>query len=282
MSRRNIIPQKYREIHEFLFAWHDILAHIVVEGDRLHLLDANFTIEETVSDSEVITLEGEKLWEWLLANGYENITRELLQKQIYFALLSDFCHFLYEALTCSERGKLTVCFTLLRKPFKDNLLLLEWLLADPNDFIEKFTSDNSDNFAPDKIPVEKKLEIIKNAEIKAQTALDQFSHIYDLRYNKKKHFGFEPVWNQAAHIVTSFKFYKTESENLNFVFSDYTAIEDQWEQLYVSLPILIYHAVEVAITLLDQIYDDVDGLTGITKLERMEQFLLAVDEINNF
>ena len=41
-------------------------------------------------------------------------------------------------------GELTVAYALLRKPLKDNLFYLEWMLADLPDFLGVFRSDGPD------------------------------------------------------------------------------------------------------------------------------------------
>jgi hypothetical protein len=50
------------------------------------------------------------------------------------ALTSDFLHHVYEGLWCLEKRKIVVAFNVLRKPLKDNLTYLCWMLADPEDF----------------------------------------------------------------------------------------------------------------------------------------------------
>jgi hypothetical protein len=102
------------------------------------------------------------LFEWLENNGYKLTVYEIYYKQIFVALLSDYCHFIYEALRTSKRGKLTVTYSLLRKPLKENLFYFEWLLADPREFITNFDSGLIHTIELSKyVPKEKKIEIKK-------------------------------------------------------------------------------------------------------------------------
>ena len=55
-----------------------------------------------------------------------------------------------------------VAFTLIRKPFLENLLIFEQLLTEEQEFLEKFESD-SKNFDPGKINAIKKKELIENS-----------------------------------------------------------------------------------------------------------------------
>lgn len=276
MDRRNIIPEKYRMLHNYIFKLHDTLTKIIIEIERRGLNSFEFSIK----DREIENIKDEDMWKWLKANGYDNVLKDLIGKQVFMGVLADMCHFLYEALTCSERGKLTVTYALLRKPLKDNLLILEWLLSDPDDFLEKFKSEDPVKFAPDKISNERKLEIIKKAEDLSDTGMDQYMFIYELRYSKKEMHSLEHFWNKANHIVTTFDYYRTESEDLNFVFSDDESRLEQWDYLYSAMPLLMYHAVEITITLLNNIFDNTENIIGLpSKIERMLEF---IEHMNDF
>jgi len=76
--------------------------------------------------------------------------------------LADLYQFVTEALICSEKGWLTASYALLRKPFRDNLFYLEWLLAEPDVFTNAFYKQDPEEFSVDKMMRESKvLEIIK-------------------------------------------------------------------------------------------------------------------------
>ncbi|TCZ75380.1 hypothetical protein E0485_17390 [Paenibacillus albiflavus] len=279
MKRRSILPKKYQKTHDYIFDLHDLLANIIYSCENYELIGSEIQIKNEEDLSHIDSLEGENLWCWLENNNYDEVIFDMMIKQVYFAVLTDLCHFIYESLTCSERGKLTVAYALLRKPLKDNLLLLEWILSDANDFISKFKSGNSENFAPDKISGQRKLEIIKNAERIADTGLEQYMFIYEMRYSKKDDFSFERIWNKANHIVTTFNFYKTKSENLNFVFFDEKEHTEYWDYYYVSMPLIMYHITEVAISILNNFQVDTSAIVEMEKNERKFKFINYVNSI---
>ena len=95
-------------------------------------------------------------------NGYGHIRDEQAYRHLVIALLADFCHFVYEALRCIPR-KLTVTYNLLRKPLRDNLLYLEWMLADRNDFMNRFRQ-GGDAIDTARLNREQKLTIIRGRD----------------------------------------------------------------------------------------------------------------------
>jgi len=248
-KKREILPKKHHFSHQYCFFLHNLLANIIVAGERDGIFKVSFELRDKRELEEFSKKTGEELWIWLENNGYEDIVYHLTCRQICVALLSDLCHFVYEALECSSKGKLTVTYALLRKPFKDNLFYLEWLLAKPQDFFQRFHFNDIRNLAISgsrSITPKKKKEIIGQAINK--TKYGQWvdpEFIYQLRYNKKVHYGMERLWQKANHLITTFKFLETEEKNFNFVFSDDTAHKLQWDYLYSFLPILLFHTLEI-------------------------------------
>lgn len=88
-------------------------------------------------------LAGDEPYQWLLDNGYKEVAERLTFKQVFAATLSDFLQFIYASLISSEKGHLAVTYSLLRKPLKENLFILELLLSKPVDFFIKFNSKTS-------------------------------------------------------------------------------------------------------------------------------------------
>lgn len=134
------LPEKYKFNHMYSFFLHDQLVDIIINGERKKKFNVKVKFDDRKLINQFKNLKGEKLYKWLRKNGFEDELGMLIFKQIYVAVLSDFCHFIHTALKCSEKGKLSVTYSLLRKPLKDHLFILEWLLANPNDFLKKFNS----------------------------------------------------------------------------------------------------------------------------------------------
>jgi len=244
------LPQKYKELHDLCFYLHGILVQVVKEGEKKKLFHTLYNIKK-ISDIQAIK-DNDDILEWLSNNGYEGEYKSIVIKQVLIAMISDYCHYVYEALKCSEKSKLAITFTLLRKPLKDNLLFFEWILTNRNEFIEKFQKD-SNYYAIDKIDSAKK-KIFIGCSVNKINYSETFNadFIYNVRYSKKTEYSLERLWNVANHLVTTCKYYKTESLNLNFVFSGPDSQESQWNYLYSVLPYLLFYTIEVIQVVLDQ------------------------------
>jgi len=231
--------------HNYCFFVHDLLVQIIKEGEKNNEFSIEIQLEEK-EKKEIEKLSCNEFTEWL-RNHHDGELYFLYYKQIFVALLTEYCQFLYTALYCSEKGQLSVTYALLRKPLKDNLLYLEWLVSDPKKFLTLFCSEDSCQ----KIEIKNvdKKTIIENAVRKIPFKIFSPDFLYDIRYNKKINFGFEELFEKANHIVTSYKFIETEIENLNFVFSTKDDKETQWNRLYVLLPGLLFYTYEICLTL---------------------------------
>ena len=84
--------------------------------------------------------KGAALVQWMENNGFDGAVRDMTERQVIAALLADANASFFEALCCSAKGKLTIAFALIRKPLRENLMLLEYLLTDREGFLE--TLDN--------------------------------------------------------------------------------------------------------------------------------------------
>lgn len=246
---RNFIPKEFRFGHKFSFFLHDLLAQIIAEGEKAKVFETVIKFKSTKEANKVRKMNKEKFWVWLSQNDRDN-HYEIIYKQVVLALLSDFCHFVYEGLKCSEKAKMTVSYALFRKPFKDNLLVFEWLLAEPADFMDKFYNEDSLIYNPQKLSPERKKELIQKAIEKTHNHRFDADVLYNLRYNRSHAFSFSGAWDKANHLVTTFDKIKTEQQNINFVFLSPDAQYSQWLQLYSWLPILLLHTFEVVESLL--------------------------------
>ncbi|GAH08133.1 unnamed protein product, partial [marine sediment metagenome] len=252
----------------------------VITGEKQNLFSVSFKIRDKKHPSEFKNLSGESFINWLEENGYEDIVMESFYRQIIVATLSDFCHFVYEGLKCSEKGKTTVAFALFRKPFKENLLFFEWLLGDPVEFMKVFYTKETSRYTIDKILKEEKIQIIANSidKIWPQERFFNEDYIYKLRYAKKCAYGFENYWQRATHLVTSFREIKTEPHNLNFIFSNYEDKESQWEFIYLMVPMLLYYTLNVVEHLFLNIAEFDSFYSNIESLRRTMNFIFWAHE----
>jgi hypothetical protein len=251
------LPPEHAFTHHYCFLLHDTLAAFVVDGSAQDAFSVSIplgNLSATQRAEFAGDLEGEALVAWLESNGFEAAVQDLTERQVIAAVISDATVFLYEALRCSEKGKLAVTFALLRKPLRENLLILELLLSDRDRFL-RLLATNTGELGIYSLPKSTNaLPIIEQA-VKSTRLSDTFdpTFLYELRYAKHQHFSLEGVWNKATHLVTTDKHFATELHNLNFVFSDEAAQQTQWDELYRKLPFLLLYFVEIAQALMQRI-----------------------------
>lgn len=255
------LPEEFHFSHDFCFFLHDQLVSTLKSGEKAGIFNYRWKFREG-DKAPPEGVVGEELITWLEKNGHKDVVFILYYKQICAALLADMLHFIYEALTCSAKGKLTVAYALLRKPMKENLLYLEWLLADPASMLAAF--DGEDIYAKSinrVFPEFKKVRVITEAIKRTEYVVwIDADFIYDLRYNKNFPAGLERLFQQANHLITSFRFMETERSNFNFVFSDEDCWSSQWEGLYSFLPFLLFHSVQIVEALISNFANRKEGV----------------------
>jgi len=245
-NRLALIPLKHWKAHEFCFFLHDRLVQLLVEyessGAHNLVTDAfqNVLDERGCEQGEIDILNFMK--EHKLIEPYKH----LISSHLVLALTSDMLHFLYEALNCFEKRKITVGFALLRKPLKENLLFLSWLLGNQDDFITRFESNNYQTL--NNVRKGKQIEIFTEA-IKKLATSDAFDAdlIWNMIYSKNHESGFESIWQRATHLITSKgELLKTEDYSINFIFE--SPNNDRfYETLYSNLPYLLMFTTQVTL-----------------------------------
>ena len=243
-----LLPKKYHTLNNLCAIIYDQLTEIFIdknyiplnEGHEFELDRKKHLLIDELKENKIHILD------WLKANNLNEDLTIVLTKHITMSIVSDFVNFIYESLSCAKRGKMTVAYALLRKPLTDELLILEQLLHDPHEFIQRFFhSGNPTNYDPSHPNIDKK-KIIKNALTKVKPNLiftEDF--IYELRYDKASPNGINSISNHALHIVTRDKHYKTEEQNLNFIFSTGDDIEDYWDHYYFFVPYLLLYSATI-------------------------------------
>jgi len=245
-ERLSFIPPEYWAAHEFCFFLHDRLAEVLIEYEakQAHTQIENAFIEVMKSidkPSEEIDILG-----FLKDKDLTKEYKQYLCGHIIMALTSDMLHFLYESLRCFEKRKFTVALSLLRKPLKENLWLLSWLLADETDFINRFEKENYQSFGG--ITKEKRISVFHKAiEKLALKEAFEAELIWDMIYSKKCLRGFEPYWQRATHLTTKYgELLKTEDYSFNYIFKN-PFDDDLFEVVYSkSLPYLLLFLMQVS------------------------------------
>lgn len=245
-TRLALIPSKYWKAHELCFFLHDSLARLLIEyessGAHNWVTEAfqKVLTEQGVENGELDMLS------FLKKHNIIEPYKHHLISHLVLALTSDMLHFLYEALSCFENRKFSVAYSLLRKPLKENLLFLSWILGDEDDFLERFSANNYQTL--NGIGKERQIEIFA-AAIKKLATKEAFDAplVREIIYSKNISSGLEPIWQRATHLITSHgELLKTEDYGINFIFDDNTD-DYYFDILYSKLPYLMIFVTQMTL-----------------------------------
>lgn len=250
------LPVQHAFAHDYCHLLNDSLGTLLRYGDEEQTFSVRIS-HQGLSATALETLnaaKGEALVQWMEHNGFGAKVRDMTERQVIAALLADANASFFEALGCSAKGKLTIAFALIRKPLRENLMLLEYLLADRDGFLATLDNDNAKLELRTTRKKSKALPIITEA-VKRTSVPDTFdpSFLFDLRYAEHKHYSLVPVLDKATHLITRNKHFATEESNLNFIFSGAAARESQWNDFYRKLPYLLLYYTEIAQALMRRI-----------------------------
>lgn len=202
-------------------------------------------------------------------HGYAKVINKSLYKHIIFSLVADYNIYVSDAIECASKGHFGTAFSLLRKPFKDDLLFIEMFYTKGYNFVAKFLKQPIGNFATDKITKDNKMKIMRKCckKINFFTA----KRLYSLRYSKTSKESLEKIWNKTSHIITSAKSYATEDGNLNIIFATQDVVEDNLVYFYkVACSVQLYF-----VTLLLNILKDECLISELDFIANMKQLYFA-------
>lgn len=243
-SRLALIPPKYWKAHEFCFFLHDSVLQALVEYEQSGAHNWVTNAFEEISKDHPVEEDFDILKFMKERNLIEPYKHHLLS-HLVLGLVSDMLNFIYESLDAFEKRKFAVGWSLLRKPLKENLLFLSWILSNEDEFIEKFESENYKTL--NNIKKEKQLEIFDGA-IKKIPNSDAFSSdlLWNHIYSKNHSSGFEPTWQRATHLITSQgDLLKTEDYTINLIFES-PFINHHYDLLHGRLPYVMIYLSSVA------------------------------------
>ena len=254
-----LLPTKYRKRHQLMLYLYDILVDMLVKADKYHLSNLSFRFIKEIN-GEI------DLFDELDRQKDLDISEYVYIPHIFFSILRDLNYYLFESLSCIERGRVTVAFSLARKPFQDNLFYLSWILVQPHDFLEKIQYGAPREYDVSNLKGEK--EFVIDLFLKAKESIQyennflDFSKeilnpelLYDIIFNRKAENSLTSVFDQSIHLVTKNKNYPTEKRNLNFIFSDDKIWDDFWQLFYEKIPYILIYLVEVAIAIFEKYFD---------------------------
>jgi hypothetical protein len=255
------IPPHLRVPHEYCFFLHDECARLLCEYEagQANVVSITFPSKEEAERFNQLVKENGPL-DAMRKGGYGAEAKQLVLNQVTMALTSDFLHHVYEGLWCLEKRKVVVAFNVLRKPQKDNLTYLCWMLADPEDFYVTFARGDPEAIAQHKVG-NRRQALFKQALAKTDLhdVLDP-ADIHAVLFDRRRHNGFEILFQHAVHLITTMHAeIKTSPENFNFIFKSLSD-DDLYEAGYWHLPTLLLFAHHVIGAVFQQMHPgDPDG-----------------------
>lgn len=242
------IPSQHVPAHEFIFFLHDQCASLLVQYEQSNIAKIGIdTIAEAYSnkfpnnDSDII-----EILQFCRNEGFDAPYYHFLISKILMGLTSDLLHFTYEALKAFEKRKFSVAYSLLRKPFKENLIFICLVLNNYENFIELFeqeTDKSLNNFY--KHSSSRKAIFEEIIPKLALPDLFEAELIDNMIFSKQYPLGLEISCQKATHLITSQgDFLKTGRMFINSIFDDPNNL-DQYEPVYTSLPYIMIFTTHV-------------------------------------
>lgn len=280
-----LLPAKYIKRHQLMLYLYDILVDILVKADKYKLSSLSFKFTNEVDEQP-------ELFDELERRKDIDISEKVFIPHIFFSILRDLNYYLFESLSCIERGKVTVAFSLARKPLQDNLFYLSWILVQPHEFLGKMQYgspkeyDVSDlkgkkDFVIDLFSKAKVLVQSKNSSLDFSQELLNPELLYDVIYNRKAENSLTSAFDKSIHLVTRNKNYPTEKQNLNFIFADDEIWDEFWNLYYQKIPYILLYLVEVIVAIFEK-YVDIDEETSeFNRYIRNLKIILALSEDDN-
>lgn len=218
-ERLKNIPERYRAQHEFCFHLHDLMASLLVQMESQNA--GHITFEIASEEERDLLSGGMHILDFLNQTGRCDIERRAVVNHICNALYSDSLHFIYEALRALEKRKFTVAFSLLRKPFKEGLLLAAQMCADEVAFFSRMKTDAKNLLNKRELDERGVKELLARAiEVCHGGNFTNQDAIYDAAFSFQNDGGLAALFDKATHLVTDFKRNQTEDYNLNFIFKN--------------------------------------------------------------
>ena len=233
-----LIPQRLHSSHKFCLEMINEIEKFIVDEAYIELKTQVFNI----SNKPSINTE-EHILDYLLRIDEKELHDKYLTKHIIHGVLIDSLYFIKEALSASSKQRLTVAFSLIRKPFVYNLVVILRTFF-TTDFLEDF--NNKEDFDATRLNKEDLKELIELSISTLITTSITKDDIYNFVFNQDIPDSLINISNKALHpSTTRNKNNLTGIQNINFIFSLSSDIEEQWTFFYSRLKILIIYHVEL-------------------------------------
>lgn len=130
-GKKIALPENYHFINNVCAALYDLIGEVITDEYYLDMATtsveyngANDILKELINNEELHSLDA------LQKAGRNDELEVMVTKHIVMSIIADFCNFIYESIVIAQKCKISVAYALLRKPFTDQLSILEQILVD--------------------------------------------------------------------------------------------------------------------------------------------------------
>lgn len=278
------VPKPFHFVNNVCAYMYDQMTEILSDTYYLDMANSNIEFGEDEQLKKAFNESEEHPLDILQKVGKNADLEVIVTKHVVMSIIADMVNFIYESMVIAKKGKMSVAYALLRKPFTDQLLILEQILSDRKDFIDRYFHDGDPKkYDPSARDLDKKA-IIDAAIKKLNSVIFQCDIIYELRYDKASEAGINAFTNHALHIVTNDKNYKTENQGMNFTFPlGDDDLEDYFSHYYYAVSILLIYTASVVDSV---VFDLIKNEGGRREEKAFKRFLASMmlfdDEKNAF
>lgn len=247
------LPEKYHKTHDICFSLIKQIEEFITNENYQELKSQSVNLTEDEAQ-KLIDSEITDVLNFLLTIGKKDEFNRIIRNTTIHGLIIDNCYFLQEALSCSTKRRLVVTFSLLRRPFIYNMVIILRLLLEDN-FLDKYISgvnldsEKGGDFDAAKIPKDI-LDLLQQTDGHLIMNNIGSSFVYEYLFDRTNSESLINLSEKALHPVTTRNAAnKTGAMNLNFVFSTPVEYELQWDYLYRILPPLLLFYIDLVDTL---------------------------------
>lgn len=228
------LPKKYWKKHNYCEFVINQIEELILDDIFIELKVQTFEFSKDILDK--INVSDEHLFDRMSELGFTNELTKVVRTQLILSLIMETCYFIQESLLCSLKMRMTVCFTLLRKPFLEILIVVMRILNE-SDFIDKF--NNLEGFDPIKTTPNEKKDLITKTNYLLKYLFNN-EDLYQCIFDKDFGDSLFNITNNAIHLYTDRNpVSATDKQNLNFIFGTQENIDDMWEYIYYNIPMLL-------------------------------------------
>ncbi len=250
------LPERYQGRHEYSITLYNQILTLFKGIEKRNALKTKLEAKSPTDFEDLRTLNDGELRGWLLAHGYDDAVYLLDYRHCVATIVTDALQFLLTALNSSERGQVDVAYLLLKKPLRDDLFYLEYLLAFPEEFIALFNDTGSAErlaFGDRAMSKYKIVSVIEGALKQIGIPFFTAPALYDLRFNTEHPACFDRYFDESSRLSVSHRLSSDGNGNIGFDYTDEEAAIARWDHFYQNVPGLLLYMFSLVSKLVDTI-----------------------------